>query len=92
MASWGYCLEPMEKLAIHILLELKTLHKGNWEVDTIMAFSQQLNMQVMPELYTLLKLTSKVYPELYAIFADIHNTSPLGLWGAHLPHLRSKTF
>ena len=60
MASWGHCLEPMEKLEIYILLELKTLHKGNWKVDTIVAFSQQLIMQVMPELYTLLKLTSKV--------------------------------
>ena len=28
VASWGHCLEPMEKLECHILLELKALCEG----------------------------------------------------------------
>ena len=28
VASWGYCLELLEKLESHILLELKALHEG----------------------------------------------------------------
>ena len=28
VASWGRCLEPLEKMDSHILLKLKALHEG----------------------------------------------------------------
>ena len=28
VASWGHCLEPLEKIESHVLLELKALHEG----------------------------------------------------------------
>ena len=36
-----------------ILLELKALHEGTWKMGKFMAFSQQLTMQVTPELRAL---------------------------------------
>ena len=39
VASWGYCLEPLEKLESHILLELKALHEGAWKMGKFMAFT-----------------------------------------------------
>ena len=42
MASWGRCLEPLEKMESHVLLELKALHEGAWKMGEFMAFSQQL--------------------------------------------------
>ena len=56
MASWEYCLEPLEKLKRYILLELKALHEGTWKMGEFMVFSQQLVMQVTPELRALLKV------------------------------------
>ena len=40
MASWGCCLEPLEKLENCILLELKTLREGAWKMGKFTAFSQ----------------------------------------------------
>ena len=40
VASWGRCLEPLEKLESHVLLELKALHEGAWKMGKFMAFSQ----------------------------------------------------
>ena len=57
MASWGHCLEPLEKLESCILLELKALRKGTWKMGKFIAFSQELVMQVTPELHALLKFT-----------------------------------
>ena len=71
MASWGHCLEPLEKLESCILLELKALHEGTWKMGKFMAFSQQLVMQVTPELCTLLKATPKAHPELQAMLIDV---------------------
>ena len=70
MASWGYCLELLEKLESHILLELKALREGT-KIGEFMVFSQQLVMQVMLELCTLLKVTPKAHPELQAMLIDI---------------------
>ena len=39
IASWGCCLEPLEKLESHILLELKALHEGAWKMGKFMAFT-----------------------------------------------------
>ena len=32
LASWGHCLEPLEKLESHVLLQLKALHEGAWKM------------------------------------------------------------
>ena len=40
MASWGHCLEPLEKLESHVFLDLKALHEGIWKMGDITAFSQ----------------------------------------------------
>ena len=39
-----------------VLLELKALHEGAWKMGEFMAFSQNLTMQVTPELRALLKV------------------------------------
>ena len=31
VASWGRCLEPLEKMESRVLLELKALHEGTWK-------------------------------------------------------------
>ena len=71
MASWVYCLEPLEKLESHILLELKALHKCAWKMGEFMAFSQQLVIQVTPELRTFLKVVPKAHLELQAMLIEI---------------------
>ena len=71
IASWGHCLEPLEKLESHVLLELKALYKGAWKTGEFTAFSQHLAMQVNPELCTLLKVMLKAHPELQAILIDV---------------------
>ena len=40
MASWGYCLELLEKMESRVLLELKALHEDTWKMGKFMAFSQ----------------------------------------------------
>ena len=40
MASWGHCLEPLEKLETHVFLELKALHEGAWKTGKFIVFSQ----------------------------------------------------
>ena len=40
VASWGYCIELLEKLESHILLELKILYEGAWKIGKFIAFSQ----------------------------------------------------
>ena len=64
IASWGYCLKPLEKMESCVLLELKTLQEGAWKLGKFTAFSQQLTMQVTPELRALLKVMLKAHPEL----------------------------
>ena len=56
VASWGCCLEPLEKMESRVLLELKALREGAWKMGEFMAFSQNLTMQVTPELRALLKV------------------------------------
>ena len=38
MVSWGCCLELLEKLESHILLELKAPCEGAWKMGEFMAF------------------------------------------------------
>ena len=64
MASWGHCLELLEKLEIHVLLELKALHEGAWKMGHFMVFSQHLVMQLTLELCILLKVVPKAHPKL----------------------------
>ena len=66
VASWGRCLKPLEKMESHILLELKALREGARKMGEFMAFSQNLTMQVTPELRALLKVAPKAHPELQA--------------------------
>ena len=44
MASWGRCLELLEKLESHVLLELKALHEGIWKMGRFTTLSQHLIM------------------------------------------------
>ena len=64
IASWGHCLKPLEKMESHILLELKALREGAWKMGEFMVFSQQLTVQVTPELRALLKVAPKAHPKL----------------------------
>ena len=76
IASWGHCLEPLEKMESHVLLELKALQEGAWKMGEFMAFSQQLTMQVTPELRALLKVVPKAHPELQAMLIDVQQYKP----------------
>ena len=67
ITSWGHCLELLEKMESHVLLELKALQEGAWKMGEFTVFSQQLTMQVTPELQALLKVAPKAYPELQAM-------------------------
>ena len=40
VASWGRCLEPLEKIENRVLLKLKALHEGAWKIGKFIAFSQ----------------------------------------------------
>ena len=71
IASWGCCLEPLEKMESHVLLELKALQEGTWKMGKFMKFSQQFTMQVTPELRALLKVIPNTHPELQAMLIDI---------------------
>ena len=71
VAGWGHCLELLEKLESHVLLELKALHEGTWKMGEFMLFSQQLVMQVTPELCALLKVVPKAHPELQVMLIDV---------------------
>ena len=76
MASWGHCLEPLEKLESHVLLELRALHEGTWKLGDFMVFYQHLVVQVIPELLVLLKALLKAHPELLAVLIDIQQYKP----------------
>ena len=76
VASWGRCLEPLEKMESHVLLELKALHEGTWKMGKFTVFSQNLTMQVTPELRALLKVALKAHPELQAMIIDIQQYKP----------------
>ena len=71
VASWGRCLELLEKMESCILLELKALHEGAWKMGKFMAFSQQLTIQVTPELRALLKVMPKAHLELQAMLINV---------------------
>ena len=77
VASWGRCLEPLEKMESRVLLELKALHEGAWKMGKFMAFSQQLTMQVTPELQALLKVAPKAHPELQAMLINVQQYKPI---------------
>ena len=38
VASWGHCLEPLEKMESCILLQLKALREGAWIMGKFTAF------------------------------------------------------
>ena len=76
VASWGCCLKPLEKMESRILLELKALHEGTCKMGEFMAFSQNLTMQVTPELRALLKVMPKAHPELQAMLIDVQQYKP----------------
>ena len=76
IASWGRCLEPLEKMESHVLLKLKALREGTWKMGEFMAFSQNLIMQVTLELRALLKVVLKAHPELQAMLIGIQQYKP----------------
>ena len=39
IASWGGCIEPLEKMESRILLELKALREGTWKMGEFTVFS-----------------------------------------------------
>ena len=76
IASWGRCIEPLEKMESRVLLELKALHEGAWKMGEFTAFSQKLTMQVTPELRALLKVTLKAHRELQVLLIDVQQYKP----------------
>ena len=76
VASWGRCLEPLEKMESCILLELKALQEGARKMGEFMAFSQNLTMQVTPELQALLKVTPKAHQKLQVVLIDVQQYKP----------------
>ena len=76
VASWGRCLEPLEKMESRVLLELKALREGAWKMGEFTAFSQKLTMQVTPELWALLKVAPKAHLELQAMLIDVQQYKP----------------
>ena len=76
VASWGHCLVPLEKMESRILLELKALHEGAWKMGKFTVFSQQLTIQVTPELRALLKVTLKAHKELQAMLINVQQYKP----------------
>ena len=81
VASWCCCLEPLEKIASHILLELKALHEVVWKMGEFGAFSQQLVIRVTPELHALHKIVPKVHVVLQAIFINTQQYKPTWIIG-----------
>ena len=81
MESWGPCLEPLEKLESHILLELKALYEGAWKMSEFMVFSQHLLMPVTPELHALLKVVLKAHLELQVMLIDVQQYKPTWIVG-----------
>ena len=76
VASWGRCLKPLEKMESCVLLELKALREGTWKMVKFTAFSQNLTMQVTPELRALLEVAPKAHPELQAMLIDVQQYKP----------------
>ena len=81
VASWGHCLEPLEKIESCILLELKALHEGAWKMGKFMAFSQHLVIQVTPEPCALLKVMPRAHLELQAMLIDVQQYKPTWVVG-----------
>ena len=81
MAIWGCFLEPLEKMESRILLELKALQEGAWKMAKFTAFSQQLVMQVTPELHALLKVARKVHPKVQAMPIYVQQYKPTWVIG-----------
>ena len=54
-----------------VLLELKALHEGAWKMGEFTVFSQNLIMQVTPELQALLKVVPKAHPELQVMLIKV---------------------
>ena len=82
VASWGHCLEPLEKIESRILLELKALHEGAWKIGRVyMVFSQHFAIQVMPKLHDLLKVMLKAHLELQAMLIDVQQNNPTWVIG-----------
>ena len=71
VASWGRCLETLEKNDSRVLLELKALREGCWKLADYTAFHKHLTMVVLPELRALLKISHRAHPELQAYLIDL---------------------
>ena len=82
VASWGRCLDALERLESHVLLELKALREGAWKLSEFTAFSRNLVMRISPELKALLKVSNKAHPELQALLIDLLQYKPKLLVGA----------
>ena len=91
VASWGRCLEPLEKMESHVLLELKALHEGARKMGKFTAFSQNLTMQVTLELWALLKVALKAHLELQVMLIDVQQYKPTWAVGGASAVLKSWT-
>ena len=81
VASWGHCLELLEKIESCILLDLKALHEGTWKMGEFTAIPQKLTIQVTQELRPLLKVTLKVHLQLQAMLINIQQYKPTWVVG-----------
>ena len=84
IASWGPCLEPLEKLESCVLLELKALCESTYKTGKFTAFSHHLVVQVVLELLTLLKFVPKAHLEVQAMLIDIQQYKPTWIIGGIL--------
>lgn len=64
VASWGRCLEALEREESRVMLELKALREGSWKLSEFTAYSPKLVMKISAELKALLKIAPKAHPEL----------------------------
>ena len=76
VASWGRCLDALERSESRVLLELKALREGAWKLSEFTAFSRHLTMRVSKELRALLKVAPKAHPELQALLVDLMQYRP----------------
>ena len=76
VASWGRCLDALERSESRVLLELKALREGAWKLSEFTAFSRHLSMRVSKELRALLKVAPRAHPELQALLIDLMQYHP----------------
>lgn len=64
MASWGRCVEAMEKRESKVLLELKAVREGCHKLAEWTAFAKSLAIYLSPAAKALLRVAPKAHPSI----------------------------